>query len=117
MTAHSPERGEIWLVAFDPSRGDEIQKTRPAIVVSSSILSRLRLRIVVPVTNWRSGFELLPWHYKLLPSKKNGLRKASSADALQIKSVSLERFNTKLGYLSATELDEIACAITMVIEG
>ena len=31
MTADLPERGEIWLVRFDPSVGDEIRKERPAL--------------------------------------------------------------------------------------
>jgi len=28
-----PQRGEVWWVAFDPSLGGEIRKTRPAVVV------------------------------------------------------------------------------------
>ncbi len=30
-----PRRGEVWWVSFDPSVGGEIQKTRPAIVISN----------------------------------------------------------------------------------
>ena len=26
---HKPERGDIWLVSFDPTVGSEIRKTRP----------------------------------------------------------------------------------------
>lgn len=29
----NPKRGEIWLVQLDPTRGQEIQKTRPAVVI------------------------------------------------------------------------------------
>ena len=36
MTADSPKRGEIWLVRFAPSVGDEIKKERPAVVLSST---------------------------------------------------------------------------------
>ena len=28
-------RGEVWWVAFDPSLGGEMQKTRPAVIVSN----------------------------------------------------------------------------------
>ena len=35
MTSKSPDRGEIWLVRFDPSIGDEIKKSRTAVVISS----------------------------------------------------------------------------------
>lgn len=59
--AESPERGEIWLVRFDPSIGDEIRKSRPAVVVSSSRLTRLRLRIVIPITGWQPRSNQIPW--------------------------------------------------------
>jgi len=44
MMADLPERGEIWLVRFDPSVGDEIRKERPAVVLSSTRLIRSRAR-------------------------------------------------------------------------
>ena len=52
IAVESPNRGEIWLVRFDPSIGDEINKSRPAVVVSSQALTKLLLRIVVPITAW-----------------------------------------------------------------
>ncbi len=111
-----PERGEIWLVSFDPSIGDEIKKTRPAVVVSSSRLSKLNLRLVVPITGWTPVFLHLPWHYRLEPSKENGLTKTSSADALQLKSISLIRFSQKIGKLSDVVVSEVICAIGMLID-
>jgi mRNA interferase MazF len=32
-----PRRGEIYLVAFDPTVGHEIQKTRPAVVIQNDV--------------------------------------------------------------------------------
>jgi len=29
-----PLRGEVWRVEFNPTKGDEIQKLRPAVVIS-----------------------------------------------------------------------------------
>nr|WP_310487775.1 type II toxin-antitoxin system PemK/MazF family toxin [Chamaesiphon sp. VAR_69_metabat_338] len=42
-----PRRGEIWLVNLDPTVGAEIQKTRPAIVISSDYIGKLPLKLVV----------------------------------------------------------------------
>ncbi len=36
-----PQQGEIWRVRLDPGVGDEISKTRPCVVVSSSNVGRL----------------------------------------------------------------------------
>lgn len=104
MTAASPDRGEIWWVCFDPSIGDEIKKSRPAVVISSPALAKLRLRIVVPITGWRSGSSKIPWHYPLKADALTGLEKDSVADALQIKSVSLDRFVKKIGRVSSSWL-------------
>ncbi|AKM33292.1 growth inhibitor PemK (plasmid) [Pandoraea faecigallinarum] len=44
-------RGEIWLVALDPTKGSEIQKTRPCVVVSPAEMhDHLRTVIVAPMT-------------------------------------------------------------------
>ncbi len=44
-------RGEIWLAALDPTRGSEIQKTRPCLIVSPPELhDHLRTVIAAPLT-------------------------------------------------------------------
>lgn len=53
-------RGEVWLVNLDPTIGQEIKKTRPAVVVSSNSIGRLPLKIVVPITDWKSPYADYP---------------------------------------------------------
>lgn len=45
-------RGEVWWVNFDPSLGGEMQKTRPAVIVSNNSSNRTLNRIqVIPITS------------------------------------------------------------------
>ena len=47
-----PRRGEVFLVEFDPTRGHEIRKTRPAMVISPDDLNGASsLVIVAPLTS------------------------------------------------------------------
>ncbi len=46
-----PRRGDVYWVALDPTLGTEIQKTRPAVVLSNDSCNRHGARVVVvPVT-------------------------------------------------------------------
>ena len=46
------KRFEIWLIQFDPSKGAEIKKTRPAVIVSpNTINAHLQTIIVAPLTS------------------------------------------------------------------
>jgi PemK-like, MazF-like toxin of type II toxin-antitoxin system len=49
-------RGQIWLFNSDPTIGDEIGKTRPAIIVNNDEIGTLRLKVVVPITGWNDAF-------------------------------------------------------------
>ena len=41
------QRGEVWWVNFDPSQGMEIQKRRPAVILTVNALNRARGTVVV----------------------------------------------------------------------
>jgi mRNA interferase MazF len=50
-----PRRGEVWWVAFDPSVGGEIQKTRLALIISNNAANAALNRvIVIPLTSQTS---------------------------------------------------------------
>jgi mRNA interferase MazF len=114
-TPKKPIRGEVWRIRFDPAEGDEIKKTRTAVVVSEDAIGRLRLKIVVPITEWSPRYAQFPWFTRLTPTVANGLTKDSGADAFQVKSVSETRFLHRLGEVTQTELDEIANAIAICV--
>jgi mRNA interferase MazF len=108
-------RGEVWRIRFDPAEGDEIKKIRTGVVISENAIGRLRLKIVVPITEWKSRYALYPWFVHLAPTPSNGLTKDSGADAFQVKSVSETRFLGRLGDLTPGELDDIANAIAVCV--
>lgn len=115
MSRTEPRKGEIWLVNFNPSKGSEIAKSRPAIVVSEDWVGKLPLRIVVPITDWKASYEEYAWFTCLKPDRSNGLRKISGADAFQVKSVSVDRFTQKLGWITEDELEMIVNAIALCV--
>lgn len=108
------KRGEVWRVCLDPTVGDEMQKTRPCLVISADGVGRLRLKTIVPIT--APAKEQALWHVPIHPHASNGLSKPSVADALQIRSLSHNRFLTKLGRLTAQQMDDVAAAVAIVLE-
>jgi len=112
----SPVRGEVWRIEFDPVKGDEIRKSRPAIVISSDAFKPLKTKLVVPLTSWQEKFANSQWMVKIVADSSNRLDHDSAADALQIRCVSYERFAIKLGAVPALVLDEITAAIAIVVE-
>jgi len=114
-TPLNPIRGEIWQIMFDPAKGAEVRKSRPAVVLNIPAVGRLPLRIVVPLTGWKDQWSTVPWLVKVKPTRRNGLTKASAADAFQVKSLSIDRFQSKLGELNADELEQIAASVCLCV--
>lgn len=90
-------RGEIWLVALDPTLGSEIQKTRPCVVVSPPELhDHLRTVIIAPMT---SKGRPAPYRVPVTFKRKQGLILLD-----QIRAVDKLRLVKKEGALTETTL-------------
>ena len=109
-------RGDVWLINLDPTIGAETRKIRPVVIVSSDAIGVLPLRIVVPLTDWKSHYQQADWMVKISANLNNGLTKDSAADTFQIRSVSTTRFIRKIGEISPDEMGEIVNAIGLVVE-
>ncbi len=55
VVVQSVARFEVWLVNLDPTKGREIKKTRPCVVISPDEMSPLSTVLVAPMTT--HGFE------------------------------------------------------------
>lgn len=111
MITPTPTKGEIWRIDLDPTKGAEIQKTRPVVIVNSDHVGKLPLRIVVPITDWKPAYANFSWFVHLMPDSQNGLMKESGADTFQVRSVSTTRFAARLGKLSDYDLEHIILAL------
>jgi mRNA interferase MazF len=91
------KRGEVWLVALDPTVGREMRKTRPAVIVSPSELhDHLQTVLVAPMTT--AGFPA-PFRIPLVFKGKSGLVLPD-----QIRAVDRQRLVKRVGRLQAKTL-------------
>ncbi len=109
------KRGEIWLLNLDPTIGAEIKKTRPCVIINVDRLAKLPLKIIVPITDWKSHYENVPWLVKIISDKNNCLQKNSAADCFQVRSVSDTRIIKKLGSINDEQLNYISSALAVVL--
>jgi len=109
-------RGEICSVDFDPARGAEARKTRPAVIVSNDAANATATRLgrgvvaVVPVTS--NIARIYPFQV-LLPAEVTGLPCDSKAQAEQVRSVAVERVGDRLGVLPPALLGELDEALRL----
>ena len=100
MTEEHVSRGDIFLVALNPTRGSEIRKTRPCVIVSPDELnSHLRTFIVAPLT---TGGHPYPFRVRCTFDGKDG-----HVVADQLRAVDRERLVKQLGSLSEAALNEL----------
>ncbi len=109
------KQGEIWMINLSPTVGAEMKKLRPAVIVNDDALGKLPLKIIVPITDWKEKFEKASWMVKLTPNAQNGLSKISSADCFQVRSVSINRFERKIGEISILNQSNIKVGLKNVL--
>jgi mRNA interferase MazF len=94
-----PQRGDLYFVEFDPARGHEIQKTRPALIIQNDIGNRHRPVTIVAATPKKLSPTPYPVEVIVAASKGNGLLAPSAVQLRLIRSVDRERLVKRLGRL------------------
>ncbi len=106
------KRGDIYFAELSPTRGSEIAKRRPVIIVSNDANNRVANTVtVVPVTSNVS--KVYPFEV-FLPASDSGLPKDSKAQAQQVRTLSKERLTgTRAGKLIKPKLEMLDQALRL----
>jgi mRNA interferase MazF len=109
-------RGEIRLVEFEPTRGAEANKTRPALIVSNDGANAIADRLgrgVVTVLPLTSNTGRIYTFQVFLPADDSGLPRDSKVQAEQVRSVAVERVGRRLGAVPPGLMAEVDAALRL----
>jgi len=99
------DRGGVYLVELDPTRGSEIRKTRPCLVVSPDELNEhLRTVMIAPMTTRGRPY---PWR---VPCRFKG--KPGTVVVDQLRTVDQERLVQRLGALPEATVRDVLERLT-----
>jgi len=104
------KKREVYWVNFDPAMGSEIQKERPAVIVSNNVSNAILSRVqVVPLSsNYSKVFKSEALVYvKGEPHK---------AIADQIRTISKKRVSNRIGKISIADMNKIKKALRFQLE-
>ena len=107
-------RGDIVLINFNPAKGGEMGKLRPAIVISDSDDNEILDTIIVIPLSTIVESDALPYRY--LITQRDKLQKDSDACIYEIRALSKSRVKERLSSLSSSELDTIQNALCQIIK-
>jgi len=105
-------RGEIYWADLDPARGHEQGGSRPILVVSHNVFNdRSGTVVAMAITSQpqRAGF---PLSYRLPPG---ALPRDSWVKPSQVRTISAERLDRRLGKLDETEVDRVVSGLLQLI--
>lgn len=99
------KRGEVWWVNLDPSIGTEINKIRPAIIISNDSSNKYLNRVqIIPLTS--NVENCYPSEAIILVNEKKG-----KAMADQITTADKKRLKEKMGSVSSKDMEAIEKAV------
>ena len=106
------KRGEIWFADLNPTRGSEIAKHRPVLIVSNNANNRASGTITIfPITS--NVTRVYPFEV-LLTAVESGLPKDSKIQAQQIRTIAKERITGNvIGKLDKEKSQAVDAAIRL----
>lgn len=104
-----PKRGDVYWVNLDPTIGTEINKKRPAVIVSNDTGNEYSNRVIVaPITSQAS--KIFPFDVAINVKNKTG-----KALIDQIRSIDKIRLDNKIDHLDSATIQEIDIALKKVL--
>ena len=92
---------------FDPGRGHEIKKTRPAVVIQNDIGNRHSPVTIVAAVTSKLSPAPYPVEVGVAPGKGNGLALPSAVNLGQIRTVDRARLVRRLGALDEATMRRV----------
>ncbi|MEA1892264.1 MAG: type II toxin-antitoxin system PemK/MazF family toxin [Campylobacterota bacterium] len=110
------KQGEIWQINLDPTIGSEMKKMRPCLILNNDMIGKLELKVIAPITDFKSHYRDIPWMVVLEPNSKNGLKKISTIDLFQVRSLSQKYLIKKIGFVDRDILSACKESLHVVFE-
>jgi mRNA interferase MazF len=102
-------RGEVWWVDLDPTRGSEIRKTRPAVVLTADALNQVRRTVVVvPLSTGPT-----PRPPIVVAIASAGVGSVAVCD--QVRAVDKSRLTRHVGQLAISDLRAVEDGVRVVL--
>jgi len=102
-------RGEVWWVDLDPTRGSEIRKTRPPVVLTADALNRARRTVVVvPLSTGPT-----PRPPIVVATASAGAGSVAVCD--QVRAVDKSRLTRRVGQLATADLGAVEDGVRVVL--
>jgi mRNA interferase MazF len=102
-------RGEVWWVDLNPTKGSEINKKRPCVILSVNVLNQRRKTVVViPLST-------APTVHPPLTVAVTSAGRPAVAVMDQIRATAKERFGNRIGVVSASEMEAIEESLRQIL--
>lgn len=107
--AAAMRRGEVWWVDLEPTRGSEIRKKRPAVILTVDALNKARRTVVVvPLSSAARARPPI-----VVPLASAGTDSVAVCD--QIRAVDKTRLMERMGELSLVDLKTLSESLAIVL--
>ena len=111
----NPSFGDIFLVKFHPSAGNELKRYRPAVIMSNKTNEiDKRFTLIAPLTTKTSKYN--PECELHVSENTTGIDKPAILLAWYLRTVDINRLENKLGRLAEQDINKLKEIIANVFE-